>query len=90
MKKILTFLFVASVALFSAANVQANNYVANDQQIDQMLNAAPEMSVNAFAALPLSNEASFSQAGSSKDAVVAILYNRQINLYNYINQIVQK
>lgn len=66
-------MFVAALALFSAVNVQANSYVANDQQIDQMLNAAPEMTVNAFAALPLSNETSFSQAGSSKDAVVAIL-----------------
>ena len=73
MKKIVFLCLLLMLTVLSNYSAKAGSYVADDQKIDQLFNAAPEATANAFTATTFANATSFSQAGAQKDAVVAIV-----------------
>jgi TM2 domain-containing membrane protein YozV len=73
MKKFFALSLVLFITVFCSYNVSASGYTANDNLIDQMFVAAPEVVSHSFSDLTLPLAPGATLAAAEKDAIVAIV-----------------
>jgi len=81
MKKMIFLSLVFALTALCSYTAKASAYTANDNQINSLFNAAPEVVNVAFTDLSLGAGSATTMAAGSKDAVIAIVLNLFLGAY---------